>query len=179
MAGLWGAISAVRPAEEGEEQADKGENLRATLHLSTQSVLRWPWKLVTGKQVYSRYTGPIYPNATTMRDTENFPYFTDFKIFDAGVRLSGGGEEKERKNVWVEDCGDSGCLFNVERDPEERRDLARTEEGKREELRCVLLCFALFCSVLLCSVLLCSVLFCSVLFCSVLLCSALFCSVLL
>jgi hypothetical protein len=44
--GLWGAIT-----------AGKNENKRPVLHNSDTAAMSWPWKIVTGTQVYASWTG--------------------------------------------------------------------------------------------------------------------------
>jgi hypothetical protein len=56
--GLWQALTSVYPPTLHQtESADRGQHLRSQLHLSEHSVLEWPWKLVTGTQVYSKHQG--------------------------------------------------------------------------------------------------------------------------
>merc|ERR1712190_543478 len=101
-------------------------NGRSTpLHLSDQAVLHWPYKLVTGKQVYSRWTGELYPNCSTVNGlhTDHGPNFEDFKVLDSHIRWA-FSEEKADQLLWTQNCQE-GCLFNVEDDPREERDLAK------------------------------------------------------
>lgn len=45
------------------------------MHLSSNAVLMWPYKLVTGKQPLSAWVGPNYPNCSTVEsiDQNNGP----------------------------------------------------------------------------------------------------------
>lgn len=101
-----------------------GTNGRPTaLHISENAVLRWPYKLVTGKQPYSNWTGPLFPNCTSLNEAaaDNGPLYPDIKLFNHRVPLA--DEVLEDHITWVQDCG-SGCLLDVSTDPEERHDLA-------------------------------------------------------
>jgi len=95
------------------------------LHLSSQAVLQWPFKLVTGKQPYSRWQGTLFPNCSTIAGAANDegPMFSDFKVFNENISPSDSQEETD-KLLWVQDCGE-GCLVNVEADPTEHINLAR------------------------------------------------------
>ncbi|CAE8657425.1 unnamed protein product [Polarella glacialis] len=99
------------------------------LHLSRNAMLHWPYKLVTGKQFFSAWTGPLYPNCTTINGTasDEGPFFPDLKVFDAVIPLSESQKVVDRV-TWAYDCG-SGCLFNIEKDPTEHDDLARKPES--------------------------------------------------
>lgn len=102
-----------------------GTNARpGPLHLSENAVLRWPFKLVTGKQPYSVWQGELYPNCSTVHGLlrDQGPLFTDLKIFNQEVPMALTRESQDRL-TWTQDCG-SGCLVNVETDPSERVDLA-------------------------------------------------------
>ena len=67
---------------------------RTEMTLSQNAHIRWPFKVVLGKQGGKGvWTGPRHPNATAHPDD------------DAG-------------------CGESGCLFNIDSDPTEHVDLA-------------------------------------------------------
>jgi len=97
-----------------------------SLHLSEQAVLLWPYKLVFGEQPYGRHTGPQFPNCTTVHSlqSDHGPGFVDVKVFGSAVNLS-AARSKQDELVWMESCGDVGCLFNVDADPHEMEDLAR------------------------------------------------------
>lgn len=100
-----------------------GKNGRqAPLHISEKTVLHWPYKLVTGQQLYSAWPGPVYPNCSTVASSgaANGPSFADLAIFNKRIALDG-------KATWTQDCG-AGCLFNVELDPTEHHDLAGLPE---------------------------------------------------
>jgi len=93
------------------------------LHLSENAVLHWPYKLVTGKQPYTAWTGPLYPNCSTVSGLyeDEGPSFVDLKVFDRKVVF--GRERAQDRLTWTNDCGTGGCLYNVANDPEERSDL--------------------------------------------------------
>ena len=95
-----------------------GTNARSdTLFLSRFSLLRWPYKLVTGRQPYFFWPGPVWPNCSSDRPEEDF-----YDIFT--YRLPEHIMPALRANYQLaHDCG-SGCLYNVEMDPGERSDLA-------------------------------------------------------
>mmetsp|Transcript_31566 Transcript_31566/g.75636 ORF Transcript_31566/g.75636 Transcript_31566/m.75636 type:complete len:642 (+) Transcript_31566:51-1976(+) len=104
-----------------------GTNGRAdALHLSEHAVLWWPYKLIVGEQPYGRHTGPQFPNCSTVHSLrlDRGPGFVDVKVFGSAVNLS-ATREKQDELVWMESCGDVGCLFNVDEDPHETEDLAR------------------------------------------------------
>jgi len=95
------------------------------LHLSQNAVLHWPYKLVTGKQPYTVWTGPLFPNCSSTVPgfyEDNGPFFVDLKVFGRNLHL--GREEAQDRLTWTEDCGTGGCLYNVANDPEERNNLA-------------------------------------------------------
>lgn len=102
-----------------------GTNARpGALALSNQSILEWPFKLVTGVQPYSLYTGPLFPNCSTAEHlVADGPVFVDLKIFDQRIDYSADRTEQAAV-TWSHDCGAAGCLFNISADPQERLDLA-------------------------------------------------------
>jgi arylsulfatase I/J len=71
------------------------------------------WKLLLGLQTMNGWQGPMYPNISTATDAFDF------------------------QNAFIYDCGDKGCLYHLNSDPEERDDL-RTKnismEKKAEQL---------------------------------------------
>ncbi|CAK8989197.1 unnamed protein product [Durusdinium trenchii] len=98
-----------------------GTNGRAdSLHLSTSSLLPWPYKLLTGGQNYSFWPGPLWPNCSS-----TLPQFPFVDIFAEKVFFFEG--ESDLKNAVYHDCG-AGCLYNVETDPGEHRDLSSNPE---------------------------------------------------
>jgi arylsulfatase I/J len=92
---------------------------RGPLFLSANAVLDFPYKLITGKFPYDMHTGPVYPNCSTVNGLKQGkgPAFTDGTVF--GKKLNFGDAAE-----FVGDC-ENGCLFNVEEDPSERRDLSQ------------------------------------------------------
>lgn len=96
------------------------------LHLSSAAVLKWPFKLVTGKQPYTAWTSPTYPNCSTVRnvtDGKDGPGFADFKVFNVPMKFE--TETLSDRILWVYDCGYApGCLFDLSKDPTEHHDLA-------------------------------------------------------
>ena len=95
------------------------------LHLSQEALLWWPFKLVTGKQPYSFHQGPVYPNCTTEEGlhADEGPIFSDMHVFGVPVYPSANATQQDELTM-ASDCGYGGCLFNVERDPNEVHDLA-------------------------------------------------------
>ena len=95
------------------------------LHLSQEALLWWPFKLVTGKQPYSFHQGPVYPNCTTEEGlhADEGPIFSDMHVFGVPVYPSANASQQDELTM-ASDCGYGGCLFNVERDPNEVQDLA-------------------------------------------------------
>lgn len=90
----WGLLSGTVPP---------GVSHRSVLHASNAAVINGSWKLVVGKQPYSGWTGPKYPNNT--------------------------GSQPPPGHGWVHDCH-AGCLYNVVDDPTEHADLAGTEPDR-------------------------------------------------
>merc|ERR1712151_785956 len=60
------------------------------LHLSENAVLRWPYKLVTGKQPYSVWRGEVYPNCSTVNGSlhDGGPIFTLIEVFNQKIDLA-------------------------------------------------------------------------------------------
>lgn len=96
------------------------------VHLSENAVLIWPFKLITGSQVYSTWTGPVYPNCSTVHSLHNhagpIPAQQDVKIFGEELKIT-ATEEELNQQTWTKDCS-AGCLMNVDEDPTEHEDLA-------------------------------------------------------
>jgi arylsulfatase I/J len=97
---------------------------KSSLHLSEQAILKWPYKLVVGKQHYSVWQGELYPNCSTVNsmDDGNGPSFIDLKVFNRRFNVQ-PTEEGEDRVTWASDC-QSGCFYNVELDPTEHHNLA-------------------------------------------------------
>jgi len=103
------------------------KNGRTTpMHLSSQAVLHWPYKLVTGKQVMTAWQGAVYPNCSTATSLANhngpLPPQQDVKVFGEPMPVADPQAEIDRQ-TWTFDCGE-GCLVNVEDDPTEHINLA-------------------------------------------------------
>lgn len=60
------------------------------------------------------------------------PGFVDFKIFNVQMKYEPQSEADEI--MWIKDCGDSGCLFNLEKDPNEHDDVSSTHLNLASEL---------------------------------------------
>ena len=139
MRGLWDAIK--QSTNHGSAaSARRTINLRPLLHLSEQAVLKFPWKLITGAQPFSGWTGPLWPNCSTHRDASGSvtrvakPVAQGLKIFDRHVNLSDSAAGEDALS-WTHDCGAGGCLFNIDADPAEHVDLAALMPAKAAELR--------------------------------------------
>ena len=65
--------------------------------LSGYGLIRGEYKILLGFHIYASWTGPKYPNVTAPTGSDDWP---------------------------GEDCGKTGCLYNIIKDPEERVDLA-------------------------------------------------------
>jgi len=110
--GLWGALTGT---------GDTGtSSLRSTLHQSDKTLIVWPYKLVLGSQPFGSWTGPMYPNCSGI---DTLPMFQEFKVLDEELVVSTDAATVAKLS-WVHDCGDRGCLFNIEDDPNEHDDLA-------------------------------------------------------
>ena len=112
-----------------------GSNGRAdALLLSRTALLKWPYKLVTGKQEFSFWPGPVFPNCSSEHPA--FPYVD---VFAQKLRID-ENESAYLANAMVADCG-LGCLYDVDADPGEHSDLSSFEqykgllEGLQEELQ--------------------------------------------
>ena len=91
------------------------------LQLSAESLLEWPYKVVTGKHPYSFYQGESYPNASTldMYAAGGGPGFQDSHIWGNNFPFSAPS------GLFFRNCDVApGCLFNVEEDPFEQHNLA-------------------------------------------------------
>ena len=81
----------------------KNTSVRSTMILSSNAYIQWPYKIVLGTQMGKGiWTGQKSPNKTVVKDK------------DPGC---GGGKDETHAN---------GCLFNIETDPTEHNDLAKS-----------------------------------------------------
>ena len=71
---------------------------RTDIPASINALISGDYKILVGNMQQAGWTGPQYPNSTNPK---------------GGIKA-------------VEDCGDSGCLYNIKQDPEERNNLAAT-----------------------------------------------------
>ena len=71
---------------------------RVDVPISNATLISGEYKILTGVVPLAGWTGPQYPNQTNP---------------DGGIPTE-------------QDCGDSGCLYNIMKDPEERVDLAKS-----------------------------------------------------
>ena len=58
------------------------------------------------------------------QDLKDGPFFSDMHVFGIPVPLSDNTTQQDAY-TFAEDCGDGGCLFNVEVDPTEHNDLSQ------------------------------------------------------
>jgi len=101
------------------------------LFLSANAILDYPYKLVTGKQPYMAHTGPTYPNCSTVASmtSGHGPDFIDFSVLEKKIDLGDSF-------YWRGDCG-RGCLFNVEEDPSESKDLSQDPDQQERVTRMI------------------------------------------
>ncbi len=111
-------------------------NLHPVLPISELAIIQYPYKLVRGSQPHSNWTGPVFPNCSTLSG-DLVPWFNDSKLFESNLDWSHKPKELAM-HLWQEDCGSIGCLFNLEDDPNETNDLAVALPGKVEELGALL-----------------------------------------
>ena len=113
-------------------------NLRPILHVSEQCVIIYPHKLITGSQDFGTWTGPLYPNCTQRfvngSRVPNKPVTGGFKVFNQPINFSATAVGEDAA-TWTHHCGDGGCLFDIEQDPNEHTDLALTLPAKALDLR--------------------------------------------
>jgi len=119
-----------------------GTNARTKpLHLSSQAVLEFPFKLIIGEQIYATWQAPLYPNCSGIEQFDEIgPFIKDTNIFGVETSLS-PFKYKVDAFTQMHDCK-AGCLFNVLTDPEEHIDLAvnpdRQMAQKLQELQSLL-----------------------------------------
>ncbi|CAE7034873.1 Arsb [Symbiodinium natans] len=116
------------------------------IHLSTYAVMMWPYKLVIAQQPVAAWTGPVYPNCSTLESVQMLRF--KLCMFER-VTLSYGQHGPKMKldhsalptvmdSERLVDCsgsdpipllmGREGCLMNVRDDPTEHRNLAGDPE---------------------------------------------------
>ena len=109
------ALAGVDPTDEAAAKANlppidslnmwpliSGENMtspRTDVPISNVTLISGDYKILTGMVKMAGWTGPIYPNNTNPQ----------------------GGVDA------VQDCGTSGCLYDIRRDPYEHKDLAQSQ----------------------------------------------------
>lgn len=105
-----------------------GPRANESLYISSTALLKYPFKLVTGKQPYMVHTGPLYPNCTTVANfkKDGGPDFVDIKILEYQPDL---GDHR----YWRGDCAD-GCLYNLQEDPTESNNIAQ-DPAQKERLQ--------------------------------------------
>jgi len=126
----------------GTKEQPSNVNIRSDyLHLSPETVIKYPWKLITGKHPYGFWQGTTFPNCTANGEYEATwpragrygPTFTDFKMMDIPVFIGGQLEDYDELTYTI-DCGKFGCLYNIETDPGEHHDVAKDHPELREQL---------------------------------------------
>ena len=127
LSGLFNSITSLDTA-----------NQHPILPLSPTALLAYPYKIVTGIQTYSNYTGQLFPNCSTIsNDNPYLPWHNDSHLMNSHLDWSLDPDELDR-HLWAYDCGDSGCLYNVKQDPNETTDLAERMPDVLERLRSLL-----------------------------------------
>ena len=117
---------------------DQDTNYHPALPISPDALLSYPYKIVTGVQTYSNYTGLLFPNCSTLSPTNPYlPWHNDSHLMNSHLDWSLDPDELDR-HLWAYDCGDSGCLYNVKQDPNETTDLAERMPDVLERLRSLL-----------------------------------------
>jgi arylsulfatase I/J len=80
---------------------------RTDIYASIHAMISGDYKILLGRMEQAGWTGPQYPNQTNP---------------NGGISAS-------------VNCGDTGCLFNIKEDPEERHDLASTMPDMLKEMK--------------------------------------------
>jgi len=91
---------------------------RNEIHISANCLIQGKYKLLTGIQPQSMWTGPVYPNNT-------------------GIQPGVPGDADRGKpigNSFDYDCGSKGCLFNIIDDPTEHEDIVTKEPEIAEKM---------------------------------------------
>ena len=120
------ALAGVDPTDERAEQANlppidsmnmwpliSGQNTtspRVDVPASNMTLISGDYKILTGNVEQAAWTGPQYPNSTRPN----------------GIIRA------------IEQCGDTGCLYNIKTDPEERMNLAKQMPDVLEKMRAAL-----------------------------------------
>lgn len=110
-----------------------GTNPRAdALHLSDMSLIEWPYKMVSGRQLYAAHFNPLYPDCADVGSlSEDGPLFEDNKVFDVKCPMSTDETENDEL-LWASRECENGCLYNLEEDPTELNNLADQSSEMRE-----------------------------------------------
>lgn len=112
---------------------DGGNGRPSALHLSPASLVRWPYKLVTGVQFSGdHWQGDVYPNCTGFQAGRTPTAISFFRAMGGAMEFFASAEE-ERRLSFSADCT-SGCLFDLSTDPYEHRNLATEHGGLLSEL---------------------------------------------
>ena len=111
-------------------------NYHPFLPISPDALLSYPYKIVTGVQTYTNYTGLLFPNCSTL-SSPYLPWHNDSHLMNSHLDWSLDPDELDR-HLWASDCGASGCLYNVETDPNETTDLAEQMPDTLDRLRSLL-----------------------------------------
>ena len=83
------------------------ESPRKDVPISNMTLISGDYKILTGEVILAGWTGPQFPNQSNP---------------DGGIPTN-------------QECGDSGCLYNIVEDPEERVDLAKTKPDILKEMQ--------------------------------------------
>jgi len=94
-----------------------------------------------GEQIYSAYTGPIYPNCSAGNATYDKvgvaqPVFTGLKVLGEQVNFSKSRADEDRM-LWLRDAG-AGELYDVAADPTEHVELGAAQPALLAELQSLL-----------------------------------------
>jgi len=79
---------------------------RVDIPISVNTLISGDYKILVGDVQQAGYTGPMYPNSTSPEGINN-----------------------------IANCGDSGCLYNIKTDPQERDNLAASMPDVLKEMQ--------------------------------------------